>query len=137
MVAPTQAVASYGATVTIDGIDVAEVGDISGLDLATDLDEVTNHSSPDGVEERIPTIKRLGELSFPMNVVVSDPGQQDLFAAWEGRDAVEFVVTFMSGLVQTFTGFVTGFSVSAPVTGHDSADVTITPKSAPTFAFGS
>jgi hypothetical protein len=137
MTAPTQATASYGATVTIDGVPIAEVGDISGLDLSTDLDEVTNHSSPDGVEERLATIKRLGELTFPMNVVVADAGQQDLFAAWEGRTTPEFVVTFMSGMVQTFDGFVTGFGLGAAVTGHDSADVTITPKSAPTLTFGS
>ncbi len=135
--AATQASASYGATVSIDGVPIIEVGDISGLALSTDLDEVTNHDSPDGVEERLATIKRLGELSFPMNIVVSDPGQQDLFAAWEDRSVVEIVVTFISGLIQTFNAYVTGFSVSAPVTGHDSADVTITPKSAPTFSFGS
>jgi hypothetical protein len=133
----TQAVASYGATITIDAVDIAEVGDIAGLDLSTDLDEVTHHGSPDGVEERIPTIKRLGELSFPMNVVSADAGQQDLFAAWEGRSECNFVVTYMSGIVATFVGFVTGFGLAAPVAGHDSADITIVPKSAPTLAFGS
>jgi hypothetical protein len=135
--AATQAVASYGATITIAGVDIAEVGDIAGLELSTDLEEVTHHGSPDGVEERIPTIKRLGELSFPMNVVAADAGQQDLFAAWEDRSAVTFVVTFISGIVQTFVGFVTGFGLAAPVAGHDSADVTITPKSAPTLVYGS
>lgn len=133
----TQASASYGATVTIEGVPINEVGDISGLELSTDLDEVTHHGSPDGVEERVATIKRLGDLSFPMSIVTSDAGQQDLWAAWEGRSQVNFVVTFVSGLVQSFVGMVTNFGVSAPVAGHDSADVTITPKSAPTLTFGS
>src|SRR5262245_38726234 len=106
--AATQASASYGATVTIDGVPIAEVGDISGLALSTDLDEVTNHDSPDGVEERLATIKRLGELGFPMNIVTADAGQQDLFAAWEDRSVVTIVVTFISGLVQTFSAYVTG-----------------------------
>jgi len=135
--AATNAVASYGATVTIDAQDIQEVGDISGLELSTDLDEVTHHGSPDGVEERIPTIKRLGDLSFPMAVVSSDAGQQDLFAAWEARSEHAFVVTLQSGITQTFQGYVTGFSLSSPVAGHDMADVTISPKSAPTLAFGS
>lgn len=135
--AETQASASYGATITLNGVDIAEVGDIAGLKLSTDLDEVTHHGSPDGVEERIPTIKRLGDLTFPLSVVVSDAGQQDLFAAWEDRSADVYVVTFQSGLVQTFTGYCTGFEVAAPVAGHDTADITISPKSAPTFAFGS
>lgn len=135
--AETQAVASYGATITIDGVDIAEVGDISGLALSTDLDEVTHHGSPDGVEERIPTIKRLGELGFPMNIVVADAGQQDLWAAWEARSENEYVVTYMSGIVATFPGYVTSFGLSAPVAGHDSGDITITPKSAPTLSFGS
>ena len=133
----TLAVASYGATITIDGEDIAEVGDIAGLALSTDLDEVTNHGSPDGVEERIPTIKRLGDLSFPMNVVTADAGQQDLWAAWEDRSSHTFVVTQQSGITQTFVGYVTGFGLSAPVAGHDTADVTISPKSAPTFVFAS
>lgn len=135
--AATQAVASYGATITIDGMDIAEIGDISGLALSTDLEEVTHHGSPDGVEERIPTIKRLGELSFPMSVVTADAGQQDLWAAWEDRTAAAFVVNYQSGMVATFTGYVTNFGLAAPVAGHDSAEVTITPKSAPTLTFGS
>lgn len=135
--AATQAVASYGATITIGGVDIAEVQDISGLDLSTDLDEVTHHGSPDGVEERIPTIKRLGELSFPMNVVTSDAGQQDVWAAWEARSADEYVVTYQSGMTVTFDGYVTSFGLGAPVAGHDTAEVTITPKSAPTIVFGS
>jgi len=135
--AATQAVASYGATVTIDAVAIAEVGDISGLALSTDLEEVTHHGSPDGVEERIPTIKRLGDLTFPINVVTADAGQQDLWAAWEARTSHTFVVTQQSGMVQSFTGYVTGFSLGAPVAGHDTADITISPKSAPTFTFGS
>lgn len=135
--AETQATASYGATITIDAVPIAEVGDISGLELSTDLDEVTHHGSPDGVEERIPTIKRLGTLGFPMSVVVSDAGQQDVFAAWEGRTEVAIVVTYMSGIVATFPGYVTKFGLGAPVEGHDNADVEITPKSAPTLAYGS
>lgn len=135
--AETQAVASYGATIEINGQDIQEIGDIAGLELSTDLDEVTHHGSPDGVEERIPTIKRLGDLSFPMSLVVSDAGQQDLWAAWENRSRDTYVVRYMSGLVATFIGMVTNFGLSAPVAGHDSADVTITPKSAPTLQFGS
>jgi len=135
--AATNAVASYGATISIDAQDIQEVGDISGLALSTDVDEVTHHGSPDGVEERIPTIKRLGELSFPMSVVSTDAGQQDLWAAWEDRAEAQFIVVLQSGITQTFQGYVTGFSLSSPVAGHDMADVTITPKSAPTLAFGS
>jgi hypothetical protein len=135
--AATQAVASYGATITIDAVPINEIGDISGLALSTDIEEVTHHGSPDGVEERIPTIKRLGDLSFPMSVVSSDAGQQDLWAAWEGRTEVDFVLTYMSGITATFAGYVTAFGLNAPVAGHDTADVTITPKSAPTLAFGS
>jgi hypothetical protein len=101
------------------------------------VDEVTHHGSPDGVEERIPTIKRLGDLSFPLAVVSSDAGQQDLWAAWEGRTECDFVLTYMSGITASFAGYVTGFGLNAPVAGHDTADVTITPKSAPTLAFGS
>ncbi len=135
--AATQAVASYGATISVDAVDIAEVGDIAGLELSTDLDEVTHHGSPDGVEERIPTIKRLGDLSFPMSVVTADAGQQDVWAAWEGRTEAAFIVTYVSGIVATFQGYVTGFGLGAPVAGHDTADVVISPKSAPSLAFGS
>ena len=135
--AATQAVASYGATVSIAAVPIAEVGDIAGLALSTDNDEVTNHDSPDGVEERIPTIKRLGDLTFPVNVVVADAGQQDLYDAWVNRTESTYVVTYMSGITATFQGYCTGFALGAPVVGHDTADITIMPKSAPTVAFGS
>src|SRR5262245_53192419 len=135
--AASQAVASYGATITIDGTDIEEIGDITGLELSTDLDEVTHHGSPDGVEERIATIKRLGDVSFPMNAVPGATGQQALFAAWEDRSQDNYILTYTSGIVASFVGMVTRFALGAPVAGHDSVEVTITPKSAPTLTFGS
>ena len=54
-------------------------------------------------------------------------GQQALYAAWQDREGHSFVITKPSGVVHTFEGMVTGFGDGAPVTSHESIDVTIVP----------
>jgi hypothetical protein len=76
---------------------IAQVQDISGPDLSTDTDEITNRDSPDGVEEFIPTIKRTGEMSFPLVFLPSDPSHDNdsgLLAAWADRSLDEYVLTY-------------------------------------------
>ncbi len=56
----SEAVGTLGTTLTRAAQHIAQIQYISGPDLSTDTDEITNHDSPDGVEEFIPTIKRTG-----------------------------------------------------------------------------
>jgi hypothetical protein len=76
---------------------IAQVQDISGPDLSTDTDEITNHDSPDGVEEFIPTTKRTGEMAFPLVFLPSDHSHDNdtgLLAAWADRSLDSYVLTY-------------------------------------------
>ena len=78
---------------------IAQVQDISGPDLSTDTDEITNHDSPDGVEEFIPTIKRTGESRSrwcscrPIPATTTTPG----LAAWADRSKDSYVLEYPDG----------------------------------------
>jgi hypothetical protein len=133
----SDAVSALGATITIDGTEIEEARDITGLELSTDEVEVTNHSSPGFGEELIPTIKRWGTLSFDMNALPTAPGQQALYDAWVARDDHTFVITYTNDVVASFTGFVSQFGLSAPVADINMVSVVIRPKSEPTITWGS
>lgn len=132
----TEAIAGMGTIVTINSTPVEGVQDVTGLQLTTDTDEITNNTSPDGVEEFIATIKRLGEVTFPMVVEPGAVGQQALYAAWVARSKDPYIITWPDGTTQSFDGFCTGYSLSSPYAGHVSADVTIRPAAAPSINFG-
>jgi len=116
---------------------IAQVMDIEGPDLSTDTDEITNHQSDGGVEEFIPTIKRTGEVTFPLvfnGVDASHDDQTGLIQAWKDKALDDYVLTFPDGSNWTFVAYCTGFSMSAPVDGHLAADCTLRPSGEPTFA---
>ena len=133
----SEAIGTLGTTLKRGAQLIAQVQDVSGPDLSTDTDEITNHDSPDGVEEFIPTIKRTGEITFPLVFLPSDPSHDNdtgLLAAWADRSKDAYVLEYPDGSTWTFSAYVTGFSNSAPVDGHLSADVTLRPSGAPVFA---
>jgi hypothetical protein len=133
----SDAVAAIGAIITIDGTPLEEVRDISGLEFSTDEVDVTSHDSPGFGEEVLPTIKRWGSISFPMNAVPGAAGQEALYTAWAARSIDSYVVTYTNGVVATFTGFVTSFGLAAAVTDINMVDVTIRPTAQPVLDWGS
>lgn len=136
----TVAIPTLGTTLTLNGAPIGQMMDITGPQLSTDTDEVTNHSSPDNTEEHIATIKRTGEIAFPLVFNPGDTGHQALFAAWEDRSKDDYVMTFPdedgiagAGASWTFKAYCTGFSNAAPVNGHLSADITLRVTGSPSF----
>jgi predicted secreted protein len=127
----SDATAAIGATITINGVPIAEVGDISGPEYSTDMIEVTSHDSPGHGEEKIPGVKRWGQVSFPMNSVPSDPGQQDLWIAWEDSTRDTYVVTRTDGIIEGFTGAVATIGRNANITDRNMMDVAIEVLEAP------
>ena len=132
------ATAAFGTTITINGDAVTGVQDISGPDDSYDWFDTTNHDSPNRTEEGLPTIRRTGEVTFPMVLEPADAGQQELLAA---HDAIvsgtqtpdSFVITYPSGATDTFVGYVMRFGRSAPVGGAEAAEITIRPTGAITY----
>ena len=133
----SDAVAAIGAEITIDGTPIEELRDISGLEFSTDEVDVTNHSSPGFGEEVLPTIKRWGVISGPMNAVPGATGQQALFEAWSARTIHAFVVTYTNGVVATFNAFVRRFALAAAVTDINMVEVEIRPTEEPDLSWGS
>lgn len=131
------AVATLGTTITPEGeTTIGQIQDISGPDISTDTDEITNHSSPGGVEEFIATIKRVGEITFPLVFNSADPthgSTSGLIKKWEDRSLDAYTMTYPDGSMWEFEAYITGFSMSAPVDGHLSADVTMRIASQPDF----
>lgn len=131
------AVDTLGTTLTIDTTALGQIQDITGPELSTDTDEITNHDSPDNTEEFIATIKRTGEISFPLVFNPGNAGHEALYTAWSARTADDYVMTYPDGSGWTFSAYCIGFSMTAPVAGHLSADVKLRPASAPTRVTGS
>jgi hypothetical protein len=133
---------SFGTTISIDGTAIAGIQDISGPDDSYDWFDATAHDSPNRTEEGFPTIRRTGEVTFPLILDPSDAGQQDLLAAHDaivsGTQAPSaFIHTYPSGATDTYVGYVMRFGRSAPVGGAEAAEVTIRPTGAVTYNPGS
>ena len=121
------------------GAAIAQVQDVTGPALSTDTDEITNHDSVGGVEEFIPTIKRTGEITFPLVFIPTNATHDSttgIISAWEDKGLDEFELRYPDGSGWDFAGYTTGFSQTAAVAGHVAADVTIRPSGAPAYVSG-
>lgn len=128
-------VAAFGTTLTIAGVPISGIQDITGPGDTFDWWDGTSHSSANRTEEGVPTIRRTGEVSFTLVLDSTDAGQQALLAAHEAivsgtHDPDAFVQTYPDGSSDTYDGYVMGFSRGAPVGGGLTADVTIRPTGA-------
>lgn len=138
----TDATWGYGSLLQINTgsgmTTVAEVMDIAGPQTTRDRVDVTNHSSPNGYEEFILTVKRSGEVTFKMNLIPDDPSQDEttgLFSLYNSGVLTPMQIVWPSpagggpsiGSV-TFSAYVTGFRFNEPVNAQLSADVTLKPS---------
>jgi len=141
MAPETVAIPTLGTTLTLNDTPIGQMMDIAGPHLATDTSEITNHSSPDHTEEFIATIKRTGEITFPLVFNPGDEAHMALFTAWKDRTKDDYVMTFPdeegiadAGAAWTFSAYCVGFGNTAPVNGHLAADITLRPSGSPTFS---
>ncbi len=126
---------SFGTALTkgaYPGVEVAQVTNISGLNVSLDTTDVTEHDGT-GWEEHVATILRSGTVTID---IVYDPNDAthknaaggllyDLVNRVLGTWNIVYPTTPVKYI--TFTGFVTGFTPSAPVDGALTASVTIKP----------
>lgn len=122
--------AGIGTTISIGGVPIGGVGDITGPGSTFDWTDTTTHDSPNRTEQGLPTVRRTGTCTFPLVIDFTDVGQQDLLAAHEANPPTEetFVITYPEGTTKSFQGFVMGFDDTSAVTGHLSAAITIRPN---------
>lgn len=123
---------------------IAGITSVGGPGFSVDTIDTTAHDSPGAVEEMIPTIIRLGELSLDINYDPNnDTHSGDDAAAVEGllaslmnRTRHNFQLIFPTSPAVTWTlhGYVTGFEPTAPYDDKLGATVTIKLSTAPTLA---
>lgn len=138
----TQAVNAFGATLTKDGVEIAEVTNIGGPGLARDTLEATHHKSPNMWREFIKGLKDGGEVSLdlnflPFNSTHNASVSTGLLADFSDDTTIStFVLTFPdSGATSwTFPGIVTGFEPASPFDDKLTASVTIKVSGQPTLA---
>lgn len=117
---------------------VAEVRDIKGPSIKTDLHEVTNQSSAGGYEEHVPTIRRSGTVSFPVNLIPTDPTHNSstgFIADLNNKTLRNWKLLDNDGFssVVTFKGYVVDFEQTMPVAGVLTGEVSIKVVGQPVF----
>lgn len=133
----SDAAGAIGAIITIGGVPIEEMKDISGPEFTLDMVDVTNHDSPGRTEEKKATLKRLGPISFDMNATPGAVGQQALVDSWNDITEENYVYTQTNGVVITFTGNVTRLGPAAGVTDVNMLSVEITVATLTSFTYGS
>lgn len=118
---------------------VAQVGDISGPSLSASQTEVTNHSSAGNYREFVPTFLEPGELTASIFYDPADATHDPstgILADYEARTLRNWQLVFTDTGTTTwaFAAYVTGFSISAPVDGALTADLTLMLTGQPTLA---
>jgi hypothetical protein len=111
---------------------IAEVRDIAGPGVKSDVHDATNQSSPGGVEEIIPTIKRTEDVTFPVNFNAADPTHDQITGLKHDADT-QTLRHFHLGLktgtfVVDFHAYVIAVKWMAPVAGVLSGEITLKPS---------
>lgn len=114
---------------------VAGVQDIDGPEYTTDAEDVTAHDSPNAFEEKVPTIKRSGEITFPIVYDPADPTHASLIDVWQDRDTVAWQIVAPTTPAETIEvdAFVSRWGRSYPVSGGLMANIGLNPTGEPTI----
>ncbi len=91
--------------------DIGQITNISPPESTTDTVETTALDSPDGYEEKIPTIIRNGEATLTLNLDPSDQEQTEFQTDQETRTLRNYRIVFPNDYFYQFSAYVTGFSV--------------------------
>lgn len=124
----TAAMQTFGSTFSFGGVDIAELGDMTGPGETAEFVDVTTHDSPAAYRQKEPTILDGGEYTFTL-FYYSEVGQDALRTAFEGRTVADCVLEWpaaQGGGGVTFPGFVSAWSWATPLAGVLTADIGIT-----------
>jgi predicted secreted protein len=120
---------------------IAEVQSINGLNLSLDSIDVTNMDSSNQWREFIAGLRDAGEISFDINWFMTGATHgvsagllQDFNSSSTTTRLWQIIWPDTGSTTWSFSGFVTGFSVSDPFDGAVTASITIKLTGAPTLA---
>jgi len=104
-------------------VEIGEVISFDGPGGSASVIDTTNLKST--AKEKLMGLPDEGQFSLSINMASTDVGQVALRAARVARSEKDFRVTYSDHKVQTFSGFVLGFSTSGGVDGKVEGKVSI------------
>ena len=108
-------------------IPMGEPKDFSGPQITQQFADFTHMQSPFGYQEQKPTYKSSGQITFNVNRVPGDPGQEALIEATNANptELCDFEVEFPDGSEFAFQAY-PGLSFTSPMSGPIEMAVTLT-----------
>jgi hypothetical protein len=135
---PTAAKSAFGVTVTIGGVAIPEIKNLTPVGFTSTKVDVTAHDSTGGWGVELPVIKQGNPITLEANWVPGNPGHAALLAAALNLTSVAIVITYnLTGTpkVWTFNAFVTEFGCpDVPVRGVLPLRCILSPDQAMAFA---
>ena len=134
--AVTNAVSSYGTTITYAGNAIAECNSIDGPEKSLNTIDASHLTSADHYKEFIGGFRDGGEVTLEGNFYPGDTlGQIALSTALDNATVGAFVITFpaSTGTTWTFTALVTKFKTGAPLDDKLPFSVTLKISGKPTL----
>lgn len=137
-------IANEGSPLTFNVI--ANIGDLTGPSMSGNVVDVTSHSTLVPWAQKIVTLLDNGDITLPLYFIPSSPGSDGVPSTPEGHNGTngllsvftqrqlrQYSVTFPDAAATTWylQGYITKFSMKAPVKGVLTADVTFTFTSEP------
>lgn len=130
---PSESISGMGATLRRNGIEIAEVRDIGGPELTAETIDVTHLKSPGFWREFIGNLKDGGELTFVLNLILSNSTHNaatGVLQALNGlgappRDTWDIVFPDASATTWTLYGPLTGYKTGTAIDDNLQAEVTV------------
>ena len=115
---------------------IAEVKDITGPSMTTDIVDVTNQSSPNQTEEVIAVLKRPGTVAFDVNFRPTDSSHNastGLWKFWADRSLEHWQITLPdeTSVLVEFYAYVTKIELHEPVVNVLTAGIEMKISGAP------
>lgn len=135
----SEAISGMGTALRRNGVEIAEVFDISGPEFTSEVIEVTHLKSPDYWREKIGGLKDGGDLTFSVNFILGNATHNaatGLLSAFAGStsppfDEWEVVFPDVSNTTWTVYGPITGFTTGATIDDKLQAEITVSLSGAP------
>lgn len=111
---------AFGTKLKRGSVPVGRLTNLNPPETTRADHNVTDHDSPDGVEQFIPGLTNGGEVTFEGNLIATNDSQMGLAAAAASGDPEEWTIEFPTTPILTisFEGYVNAFKVAeAPTDG--------------------
>jgi predicted secreted protein len=123
---------AFNTTLTIGGVAVAKLTNVSGPALSRETIDTSNHGTT-AYMSYVSGLSDPGEVSIE-GMFDNTAGQAALVAHFELQTTPTFVITYTGLATFTFSGFLTALSVNAPYDGALTFSATIKVTGEPVLA---